>query len=98
MIPTLLSVVGTLAGLLLVSLSQNRHEKYRSDFLRGSRIATPRLLRLTGFLMLLTTLLAAIFQSPQLGALYWSAYVMFGGLLVTGLYSVLDRMHSSQLK
>lgn len=82
-----LSFIAALAGFGLISLTMQRHagawsgragERWQS---RGGKT----ILALAGSAALIASCAAALHDNLQLGAVYWSGYLMAAVLLVTGL-------------
>lgn len=88
-----LSFIAALAGFGLISLTMQRHagawsgaggEMWQS---RGAKSA----LALAGAAALIGSCIVALHDNLQLGAVYWSAYLMAAVLLITGLHAYAER-------
>lgn len=88
-----LSFIAALAGFGLISLTMQRHanawsgragERWQS---RGGKSA----LALAGAAALIGSGAVALHDNLQLGAVYWSAYLMAAVLLITGLHAYAER-------
>lgn len=88
-----LSFIAALAGFGLISLTMQRHagawperarERWQS---RGGR----SVLGLAGVAALIGSCVVALHDNLQLGAIYWSAYLMAAVLVVTGLHAYAER-------
>ena len=84
-----LSFLAALTGLGLISLTMQRHVRALPDWCSGQ--ARKNLLRLFGSLSLIASGVAALGNNPQLGAIYWSGYLLAAVLLVTSIYAYAER-------
>ncbi len=90
MMPAIASFVAALAGLYLISLTMQRH----AHVLSNTRLKSGRgkaILRWSGIVGLIGSGTGALYDNPQLGALYWSGYVMVAVVLVTAIQARADR-------
>ena len=90
MMAAVVSFVAALAGFGLISLTMQRHTHMLSNAgLKSSRAKA--MLRWFGAIALAGSGAVALHDNPQLGAVYWSGYLMVAALLVTGLHAYADR-------
>lgn len=93
MIVPWLSFIAALAGFGLISLTMQRHAGVWSERAgswwqsRGGK----RILTLAGTAALVGSGVVALRDNQQLGAIYWSAYLMAAVLLVTMLHAYAER-------
>ena len=89
-----LSFIAALTGLGLLSLTMHRHanawsgrmgERWKS---RGGKIG----LTLAGAAALMVSCSVALHDNLQLGAVYWSTYLMAAALLVTALHAYAEKL------
>lgn len=88
-----LPFVMALTGFGLISLAMQRHAGAWARDAATIRISARgrAILRLAGAASLIGSGTVALHDSPQLGAIYWSAYAMVAVLLITGLHAYAER-------
>ena len=88
-----LSFIAALAGFGLLSLTMQRHAHAWPERARGSwqSGAGKAILTLAGVAALVGSGAVALHDNLQLGAIYWSGYLMVAVLLITGLHAYAER-------
>ncbi len=88
-----LSFITALAGFGLVSLTMQRHSGAWTEHarVRWQSRGGKMFLALVGAAALIGSGIVALHDNLQLGAVYWSAYLMAAALFISGLHAYAER-------